>query len=137
MTPPAMVATDFPAATLPVNVTAAMFESSISGFKSLDDNSAVRKRLLGKPASLKISSSANAHPGTLDACFKTPPLPAIRCGAANRMTCQNGKFHGMTARMTPRGLKVANALGGAPGPEYPALISRCLGLRKPSDASAK
>src|SRR5215470_17484071 len=132
-----MAATDFPAATLPVNVTAAMFGSSMSGFKSLDDSSAVRKRLMGKPASLKISSRANAHPGTLDACFKTPPFPAIRCGAANRMTCQKGKFHGMTARMTPRGLKVANALGGAPGPEWPALISIGFGFRNPSDASAK
>jgi len=105
------------AATLPVNVTAAICGSSISGLKSLDESSIVRKRSTGNFANLKISSRANAHPGTLKACFKTPPFPAIRCCAANRMTCQNGKFHGIIARMTPRGLKVAKALGGAPDPE--------------------
>jgi len=30
----------------------------------------------------------------------------ISPGAANRKTCQNGKFHGITARTTPSGLKV-------------------------------
>jgi hypothetical protein len=43
-------------------------------------------------------------------CFKTPVLPAIRPGAAKRNTCQNGKFHGMTARITPRGSKVTKLL---------------------------
>ena len=32
-----------------------------------------------------------------------PTLPAISAGAANRTTCQSGKFHGMTASTTPSG----------------------------------
>jgi hypothetical protein len=48
----------------------------------------VRNRFEGKPASSKIASIANAHPGTFKACFKTTALPAIRPGAANRNTHQ-------------------------------------------------
>jgi hypothetical protein len=39
----------------------------------------------------------------LDACFSKPTLPAASAGAANRTTCQNGKFHGITASTAPRG----------------------------------
>ena len=41
--------------------------------------------------------------GTFEACLSSPTLPAIRAGAANRMTCQSGKFHGMIASTGPIG----------------------------------
>ena len=37
--------------------------------------------------------------------MSSPTLPATSAGAAKRMTCQNGKFHGMTASTTPSGWK--------------------------------
>ena len=40
-------------------------------------------------------------------------LPAISAGAAKRMTCQKGKFHGMIASTVPSGLERHVALGGA------------------------
>ena len=46
---------------------------------------------------------ASAHCGTLEACFSSPTLPAISAGAAKRNTCQNGKFHGITASTGPIG----------------------------------
>jgi hypothetical protein len=46
---------------------------------------------------------ASAQRGTLEACFSTPTLPAIRAGAAKRKTCQKGKFHGITASTGPSG----------------------------------
>ena len=46
---------------------------------------------------------ASAQPSTFEACLRTPPLPAISAGAAKRKTCQNGKFHGITASTTPSG----------------------------------
>ena len=57
----------------------------------------------GKPASLKIASIASAAPVTFDACLSRPALPAMSAGAANRNTCQSGKFHGITASTGPRG----------------------------------
>ena len=59
----------------------------------------------GNPARRKMSSIASAHCGTLDACLSTATLPAMSAGAAKRNTCQNGKFHGITASTTPSGLK--------------------------------
>ena len=41
--------------------------------------------------------------GTLDACLSSPTLPAMSAGAANRMTCHSGKFHGITANTGPSG----------------------------------
>ena len=41
--------------------------------------------------------------GTFDACLSRPTLPAISAGAAKRTTCQNGKFHGITASTGPSG----------------------------------
>ena len=70
----------------------------------------VRKTLLGNLACARISSIASAHPGTFEACFSTPALPAISAGAAKRKTCQNGKFHGMTASTTPSGSKATYEL---------------------------
>ena len=46
---------------------------------------------------------ASAHCGTFGACFSSTTLPAISAGAANRNTCQNGKFQGMTANTAPIG----------------------------------
>ena len=63
----------------------------------------VRNTPFGNPACTKRSSIAIAQPGTFDACFNTPALPAISAGAAKRNTCQNGKFHGITASTTPSG----------------------------------
>ena len=57
----------------------------------------------GAPAAVNTSSRANAVPETLGACLRSAVLPAISAGPANRMTCQNGKFHGMTAKMMPIG----------------------------------
>ena len=101
---PAVAATERPASTLPVSVTAATLGSSISAFTSREPTSSDRNRFGGNPASRKTSSSARAHPGTFEACFRTAPLPAIRAGAAKRTACQNGKFHGMIASTTPKGL---------------------------------
>ena len=73
----------------------------------------VRNRFCGKPASTKQRSRcASAQPGTFEACFSTPALPAISAGAAKRNTCQNGKFHGMTASTTPSGRKATKLLRG-------------------------
>ena len=55
------------------------------------------------PAAANSCSTARAHWGTLGECFSSAPLPAISAGAANRSTCQNGKFHGMMASTTPSG----------------------------------
>ncbi len=41
--------------------------------------------------------------GTLEACLSRQVLPTISAGAAKRITCQRGKFHGMTARTVPSG----------------------------------
>jgi hypothetical protein len=50
-----------------------------------------------------MSSMARAHCGTFEACFSRITFPAMSAGAACLKTCQNGKFHGMMARMGPRG----------------------------------
>ncbi len=46
---------------------------------------------------------ASAVWGTLDACLSSPTLPTINAGAAKRITCHMGKFHGMTASTGPIG----------------------------------
>ena len=48
---------------------------------------------------------ASAQTGTLEECFRSTAFPAIRAGAANRNTCQKGKFQGMTASTHPKGRK--------------------------------
>jgi hypothetical protein len=35
--------------------------------------------------------------------LRSPTFPAASAGAAKRTTCQNGKFHGITASTTPNG----------------------------------
>ena len=92
---PAAAATALPAALLPVSVTAATRRSSITVVTWSVSISSVWKTPSANPARRKISSIASAHWGTFDACFSRPTFPAISAGAANRKTCQNGKFHGM------------------------------------------
>ena len=100
---PAAAPTLDPAASLPVNVTAAMRSSSTKGFTIFEGINKVWKAPGGKPASNKISSMLSAERGTLEACLRSPTLPAMSAGAAKRKTCQNGKFHGMIARTGPIG----------------------------------
>ena len=59
----------------------------------------------GKPASWKTSWIASAVRGTFEACLRIAALPAMSAGAAKRKTCQNGKFHGITASTGPSGSK--------------------------------
>ena len=65
--------------------------------------SSVRNTPSGKPARLTASSMPSAERGTFEACFNTAVLPAIKAGARKRITCQNGKFQGMIARIGPSG----------------------------------
>ena len=71
--------------------------------------SIVWKTSAGKPARRNSSSMYNAVCGTFDACLSSPTLPAISAGAAKRIACQSGKFHGMIARTTPSGWYSTNA----------------------------
>ncbi len=57
----------------------------------------------GYPARRNTSSMSSAVCGTFDACFNRPTFPAMRPGAANRITCHMGKFQGMTASTGPMG----------------------------------
>src|SRR6266704_6140057 len=102
-TRPAISATDRPAGSLPVSV-AARTRSSVRIASTLSEpTSRVWNAPSGKPARRNRSSRNSAVCGTFDACLSRPALPAIRAGAANRMTCQSGKFHGMTASTGPIG----------------------------------
>ena len=60
----------------------------------------------GNPPRGRCPRCASAHCGTFEACLSRPTFPAISAGAAKRKTCQNGKFHGMMARIGPIGWKV-------------------------------
>ena len=87
----------------PVSVTAVTRSSAITRSTRLGLMSRVWNAPSGKPARRKISCRARAQRDTLEACLSSPTLPAIKAGAAKRTTCQNGKFHGMTARIGPNG----------------------------------
>ena len=50
-----------------------------------------------------MSWHASAAPVVFGECLSSAALPAINAGAANRNTCQSGKFHGITASTTPTG----------------------------------
>ena len=101
---PAADATDMPARSLPVSVTAAIRGSSISPAMSLDSTKQVGEHPVGQagPAE-QVLDAASAVCGTFDACLSRPTLPTISAGAAKRITCHRGKFHGMTARTGPSG----------------------------------
>src|SRR5690606_26256914 len=101
-TEPAFSATFFPASVLPVKVTALTSGCSMILPTFLPETNKVVKTFSGKPASNTNSSISKAQPLTLDACFKTPQLPAIKLGAKNLKTCQNGKFQGIIAKITPK-----------------------------------
>ena len=100
---PAAEATDWPAASDPVKVTAAIRSSRMTSATREPGMKRLTKHPSGKPARRKRFSSRSADSGTFDACLSTPVLPAMSAGAAKRTTCHSGKFHGMTARTTPRG----------------------------------
>ena len=107
---PAVEAMARPAALEPVRVTARTCGFSITASTMPLGISRVWNTPSGRPASRSASSSANAEPGTLEACFSSAALPASRLGMAKRSTCQNGKFHGITASTTPSGRNATNAL---------------------------
>jgi hypothetical protein len=104
---PAAAATNAPARSEPVSVTAATRGSAISLALTSGTLPAATIRLVktpsGAPACRKTSSSAIAVPETFGACLSSAVLPARIAGAAKRITCQSGKFHGMTAKITPIG----------------------------------
>jgi hypothetical protein len=99
----AMPATEEPAGSLPVSVAARTRSLSSTRVTWPDVMSSVWNSPSVNPASWKISSMASAHCGTFDECFSRPQFPAISAGAAKRKTCQNGKFHGITASTGPMG----------------------------------
>ncbi len=100
---PASAAIARPAASLPVTVTAATRESAIRRGTTPEPTSSVWKTPPGAPARRNRSSSASAPCGTFDACLSSATLPAASAGAAKRITCQKGKFQGITASTTPSG----------------------------------
>ena len=94
---PAVAATDMPAFSLPVRVTAAIRGSSMIAAMSLLSTKRLVKAPSGSPARRKMSSRRSAVCGTLDACLSSPTLPTMSAGAAKRTTCHSGKFQGMMA----------------------------------------
>ena len=102
-TSPAVRATATPAASLPVSVAAATRSSRSTASTLPLPISRVWNTSSGKPASRNSSSMNSAVCGTLLACLSSPTLPAASAGAANRIACQSGKFHGMIASTTPIG----------------------------------
>ena len=99
----AAIPTCIPAFSLPVNVAATTRGSLRMASTLLAPMRSVWKAPSGNPARRKSASMARALCGTFDACFRRPTFPAISAGAAKRITCQNGKFHGITARIGPMG----------------------------------
>ena len=104
ISPPAIAATDRPAASLPVSVAAAHPRVA------QDPLDRVRADQQGLERALREAGPAEQRPpgssavcGTFEACLSSPTLPAISAGAANRITCQSGKFHGITASTGPSG----------------------------------
>jgi hypothetical protein len=100
---PASLATCRPAPSLPVSVAALTRGSSMTDCTWEEEIRSVWKAPSGNPARWMMSSIARALCGTLEACLSNPTLPAMRAGAAKRKTCQNGKFHGITASTGPKG----------------------------------
>ena len=100
---PAKEATERPARSEPVTVTAAMRSSAMMGSMRLDSTNRLVKMPWGKPARVKMPSTYSAQPGTLEECFRTIGLPAMMFGTATRMICHRGKFQGMMASSGPSG----------------------------------
>jgi hypothetical protein len=104
---PAACAIAAPARSLPVRVTAAIrgsatIRAETSGTRPASMTSD-RNSPAGAPASVNSASIASAQPVTSGLCLSRAALPAARAAHANRSTCQNGKFHGITAKITPSG----------------------------------
>ena len=100
---PATLPTAAPAASLPVSVTARIRGSWMSGGTAELPRTRLWNTPFGNPASVNAPSISREHRITLLACLRRATFPAMRLGATNRNTCQNGKFHGITARIGPRG----------------------------------
>ena len=100
---PAIAATDCPAGPDPVSVAAVTRRSRRIASTRAEPTSRVWNVPWGKPARVNKSCMNRAVCGTFEACLSSPTLPAIRAGAANRMACQSGKFHGMMASTGPSG----------------------------------
>ena len=107
MASPAAEPTARPARSLPVMVTAPMRGSSISRRVTAGTSGSATTRAVnspsGAPASASTRCTASAQPVVFGECLSSAALPAMSAGAANRSTCQSGKFHGMTASTTPTG----------------------------------
>ena len=101
--PPATLAIAAPTSLEPVTQIAATRGSATTSGTVAGGISMVRKSPTGNPALTTASSMASAHAGTLDACLRTTAFPAANAGASNLMTCQKGKFQGMTASTIPSG----------------------------------
>jgi len=61
------------------------------------------RRPCGKPASRMTRSNSSELLWVFGECFTKTTLPARIVGNAMRVNCQIGKFHGMIARIAPRG----------------------------------
>ena len=112
MARPATSATERPAPSDPVRVTARTRSSSITSATCCDEMSSVWNAPGGYPARRNTSSISSAVWGTFDACFNRPTLPAMRPGAANRITCHIGKVPGHDGQYGSHGLVAHTALGG-------------------------
>ena len=100
---PAVAATDRPARSLPVSVTALTRGSAMTAAACSLSMCSTPNTPSGTPAAASTPAMASAQPGTLVACLSRATLPAIRPGARKRNTCQTGKFHGMIASTQPMG----------------------------------
>ncbi len=86
----AVDATERPAGSEPVSVTALIRGSSMTAATSRDPISSVVNAPSGNPARVNSPSRYIADSGTFEACLSTPAFPAISAGAAKRTTCQSG-----------------------------------------------
>ena len=100
---PALPATERPARSLPVSVTAATRGSRMTAAACSLSMCSTPNTPAGRPASSSTLAIRSAQRGTLLACLSTATFPAISAGARKRNTCQNGKFQGITASTQPSG----------------------------------
>ena len=112
---PAAVATDSPARSLPVIVTAATRASAMIDAAASRVTSSVSNSPAGPPAAATARCSSSAQPVTFSACLSTTVLPSSTAGASTRTTCQYGKFHGMIANSTPSGSSRISSPAFGPG----------------------
>ena len=100
---PAMDAISAPAFSLPVKLTPLIIGFSNTDFTSAWPISRFWKTPFGNPASANSFSIIFPLPKQIEACFRTTVFPAKIAGTANLRTCQNGKFQGITPKITPKG----------------------------------